>query len=195
MNASLGDLRAALAAGLRAARRITPGPLLVRGMILVSGALALGMALPAELFVPAGMLGAVLAALIPALAPGSWAVTGFELVAVGMWIARTGYAGSAVGWLPVVGFAATLYVHHAAAALAAAVPLDAVVLPAVLVRWSARTGVVLAATALLGAALLAVAGRLPTDGSLVAPLVGLVCAVTIGGLLAFLMHGRRPGGS
>lgn len=194
MNASLAEVRDAVATGLRNARRITPGPLLVRGMILVAGALALGMALPAELFVPAAMLGAALAALVPALAPGSWAVTGFELVAVGMWIARTGYAGSTVGWLPVVGFAAALYVHHAAAALAAAVPLDAVVLPAVLVRWFARTGLVLAAAGVLAAALLAVAGRLPTAGSLLAPLVGLVCAVTIGALLAFLMHGRRPGG-
>ncbi len=195
MNTSLGDLRAAAATGLRNARRITPGPLLVRGMVLVSGALALATALPAELFVPAAMLGVVLAALVPALAPGSWTVTGFELVAVGVWVARTGSAGSAVGWLPVVGLAAALYVHHAAAALAAAVPLDAVVLPAVLVRWFARTGVVLAATAVLGGALLAVAGSLPTDASLVAPLVGLVCAVTIGGLLALLMRGRRSGGS
>lgn len=189
------DMRVGLASRVRRwrtmAARATPGPLLVRGTVWVAGALAMVLAYPIPLLLD--RYGLVLLALtaLPALAPRSLFVTPVTLVAVIGWVASTTGYGAAPSLLLLLGLATCLYVVHTGAALAAQVPYDAIVDPAVLVRWFARTGLVLGATAALAVYLLVLADLLGGTGTLLATLAGFGVAVGLALFLARLL--RRPG--
>jgi hypothetical protein len=111
---------------------IAPVPAAIRGVVLLAGVALLvlpGTLHPVPFVLTAiGVAGAVAA---PRLVGSLVATAGFVFA----WLAAAGWSGS----MPIdrtVGAAAALYVLQVTAALAACLPLDAQVAPAVLVRWA-----------------------------------------------------------
>jgi hypothetical protein len=170
--------------------RITPGTLLVRGAAFAFAASALLVAFPGEiLLLPGVAVGLVICGAVPALAPRTRITTVVLLLAVLGWIAATTTYAEPVTSARLVALACLLYLVHTTAALAAVLPYDTVVSPAVLVRWFARTVVVLALTA--GFAVAAQLGLRAVGGSayLVAAVAGVLLVAALSGLLALL---RKP---
>ncbi|NJC70254.1 hypothetical protein HC031_11105 [Planosporangium thailandense] len=172
--------------GLRdRATRITPGTLLVRGAALLSAAGALLVACPGEILArPGAAVGLVAGGALPALAPRTRVTTIVLFAAIGGWLAATTVYGQPVTPARLAVLACLLYLAHTTTALAAALPYDTVVSPAVLARWFARTVVVLVPTA--GFAVAATLGVRYVGGRayLVAAVAGLLVAAALVGLLA-----------
>jgi hypothetical protein len=169
--------------------RATPGPLLVRAGIFVTALAALLTAYPAVVVTSRLVLPLVLAAAVPAFAPRRGAPTMLALVTVAGWLVSTMGYREPVTLFRLLGIAGLLYLMHSLAALAAALPYDAVVAPDVLVRWIGRALLVVAASAVL--ALLVVATADGLHGAyLLASLVGLTLATALTALLTHLL--RRP---
>jgi hypothetical protein len=172
------------------AARATVAPLLVRVGVFLSALLAFTFAYPAEILAGRPLLLLLLAAALPALAPRGAAPTLVVLAAVGGWLlSTTGYGEPIVLWR-LVGLAALLYLTHTLAALAAALPYDAVVAPEMVARWVSRALAVVLGSAVLSVLLLFAAGRGGDDPFLVAALAGLAVAVAVAALLAWLLRRR-----
>jgi hypothetical protein len=169
--------------------RFTPGPLLVRAGIFVTAVGALLTAYPAIVVASRLVVGLVLLAAVPMIAPrGRW-TTLVALIAVCGWLFATmGYA-ERVTLFRLLGITGLLYLMHSLAALAAVLPHDAVVAPEVLVRWIGRALLVVAASAVPALVVVVIADGL-RGAYLLASLAGLVVAVTIAGLLAYLQRRR-----
>ncbi|HET8682343.1 MAG TPA: hypothetical protein VFM54_10785 [Micromonosporaceae bacterium] len=191
----LYDMRVGLASRVRRwrtmAARTTPGPLLVRGAVWAAGATAMVLAYPIPLLLDRYGLALLALTALPALAPRSLVVTPVTLVAVIGWVASTTGSGAPPSLAHLLGLATCLYLMHTGAALAAQVPYDAIVDPAVLMRWFARVGLVLGVTAALAIYLLVLADLLGGAGTLLATLAGFGVAVGLALFLARLL--RRPG--
>jgi hypothetical protein len=174
---------------VRRARRTTPGPLLVRVGVFVTGLLGLLLAWPFSFVAgPAALVCVVLAAL-SALAPRGRLPGAVILLAVTGWLFSTLMYAESPAYLRLVLLAAALYLHHNLAALAAVLPYDAVIAPGVLLRWLARACVVMVLTAVL-ALFGSVAPLYLTGRYLVASLAGLALVALTVGYLARLV-GRR----
>ncbi len=178
---------------LAQARRVAPGPALIRLTVLLFGAVGLVVALPTPL---RGSFWAypVIAvfAVAPALRPDSPWVTAVEVVTVGSWLLTTMLYHQPADLVGTVALTALLYGHHSTSALAAALPVSAQLAPGVLMRWLLRTGVVLVAAAVLMTLLVLLLPATGTARSVSAlPLLGLFAAVGAGVLLAYLLHRRR----
>ncbi|GAA1816290.1 hypothetical protein HC028_10215 [Planosporangium flavigriseum] len=177
MTGWLGSLR-------ERAARITPGTLLVRGAAFVFAAGALLVAFPGEILLwPGAAVALVACGAAPALAPRTRLTTMVLFLAVGGWIVATTTYAEPVTWARLATLACLLYLVHTTAALAAVVPYDTVVAPAVLVRWLARTAVVLALT--VGFAVASVVGVRVVSGQayLVAAVAGVLLVAALAGLL------------
>lgn len=168
--------------------RIAPSALLIRGFVVTTGLGALALAVPDQLQGTIAYGVALLLALLPGVRPDSWLVVGVEGVAVLGWLVRTTVFPEPVSWIALLGLASALYLHHVGSALAATLPLDVVADPRVWMRPAGRAAVVLAVTGLLGAAALALTGRLPSVGAVVVPVAGVLLAM----LLVWLVRFRRP---
>lgn len=168
-------------------RRVTLEPVLVRAGVYLAGLGALLLAAPAPLLSQRLVLaGAALLAVLPALAPGSRWVTAVALVAAAGWMTATSGYGEPVTLVRVLALAGVLYVWHSLAALAAALPLDAVVASDALARWLAWALAVVAVSSLLSVALLAGMAEVAAGGSyLAATLAGLAVAVGVSALLSW----------
>lgn len=169
--------------------RFTPGPLLVRAGIFVTGLGALLTAYPADLVSSRIVLALMLLAAMPMISPrGRW-TTLVALATVGGWLYATMAYEERVTLSRLFAIAGLLYLAHSLAALGAVLPYDAVVAPEALARWVGRALLVVAASAVPALAVVIVADAL-RGASLLASLLGLVIAVTIAGLLAFLQRRR-----
>jgi hypothetical protein len=175
---------------LRSASRITPGSLLVRAIAFGAGIVAAGIAMPVSLMSPEAMFSAVVLAALAASRPGSVLVGLVQLCTVVLWFIGTSLDAAPPFAPALIGLACALYAQHAACALAAAIPLDAVVLPAVLSRWFARVGVVMLITAILGGIMIILPTWLHPSPLLMFPLLGMVGVILMAGLLAYLVF--RP---
>jgi|SRR5690606_28961320 len=170
------------------AARATAVPLLVRALVGLAAVAATVLAWPADLLLgPPGLLLLGIAAL-PALAPRTPLVSAVVLLAVAGWLVATAAYDEPVTLWRLVALASALYLLHSTAALAAHLPYDAIVAPAVPLRWLARTGAVLAATAAVGVFALALNDLLGGQAFEVATLVGLVVAVGVAAVLARLIR-------
>ena len=196
MSAFVSDLRL-VGEGLRSrivhfvwmARRTTPGPALLR-LIAASGALAaLGVAVPSTLWASSRALFLVPVGAIVGLLPRSRVVTLIALLTVMAWLLSTIGYGEEATLTRTGGLAAGLYVMHAAAAMAAVVPYDAVVAPAALLRWALRVACVVSVSAGVALGMMTLIEHLQVVRTLVAPILGSVIAAGIVGLLAW--HLRR----
>lgn len=172
-------LRSALA-------RMTPVPLLARLCVWLAGAAATLLAWPAELLFGGPGLFLLAVAALPALAPRTAVVTVAVLVPVVGWLAATTAYGEWISLWRLVALAVALYLLHSTAALAAQLPYDAIVSPAVLLRWLARAGLVVAGTALVAVYALVAADLLRGRAFVAATLVGLAAAVGVAALLSRL---------
>lgn len=188
----LRDIRAALGDRLaqvgRAARTATPAVVAVRGAVFVLALAALELTVPIEVARPTAHLLLIVLAALPVWLPRSAAATAVLFVAGSGWLVT---ADPVVGWpglwrLLLVG--SLLYLMHTTTALAAVLPYDTVVVPAVLLRWLARAGAVLVLSGafVLGLVMLIgqVYGRTYPAGSL----AGLALAAALAWLLARLVR-------
>lgn len=170
--------------------RATPGPVLIRGALFLFAAAALLLTFPVEwLSVTTGVLLTAVAA-GAALLPRGAAPSVALFIAAGGWIITTGAVPGRLTLWRLVVVAALLYLVHTTAALAAVVPYDTVVEPAVLGRWLARTGVVLALTAGFAVGAVTMVARTGGRTYLVASLAGLALMAGIVWLLAALRRTR-----
>lgn len=185
------SLVARVGRGVRALPRPSAGWLAVRLLAWGLGAAVLLLPVPSYLYGVGPFVVAVLLAVVAAALPGTVAVMLVELVAVGAWLFSTWLLGEPVASFRVLAFAVTLYLHHVVCAYAAVLPVAAAFTPALLVRALSRTGVVSAASVVLGVGVFAVAGWLAVDSPLAAPLAGIAAALGTAGLLVHLLH-RRP---
>jgi hypothetical protein len=178
-------------AGIASLRRTTPAVLLLR--LLVFGALLIAAAivLPTDISLGGRAFLAVVPAAAAALFPRT-RVVGLALLAiVGVWLIETiAYEGDTPSAGRVLTLAASLYVAHAAAAIAAVLPHDCAVAPATLGRWAMRTLLVTAVSVAIGVVGMALVGQLHAVQSSIGPIVGSLVAAGIAGLLAWLLRGR-----
>jgi hypothetical protein len=171
--------------------RATAVPLLVRGVVWFAGAAAVLLALPADTLASGSawlLFGLVL---VPAALPRTPAVTVVILVPVVGWVVSAGGYGQPEWLLRLVGLASALYLQHTAAALAAHLPYDAIVSPDAVLRWFARSGLVLLGTAVVAVYALVAADLIGDRATLVATVVGLAVAVGVAALLVRHIGGER----
>jgi hypothetical protein len=170
-------------------RRAGPASLGVRVGVLLFGAVALLVALPAAVSGrPVAALLCLVVAAGPAIWPGNAWPTAIEAAAVGAWLASGLLYHQTPSVPATAALAVLLYAHHTAAALADAVPLDTRLAPAVLLGWLARTGGVLLVTLLLGVVLWLLLPSL--GGGAALAVLGVLAATATGVLMAFLLHRR-----
>jgi hypothetical protein len=172
-------------------RRATPGAILVRLGVYLTGLAAILTAFPSAAVTSRALVLLVGVPLLPAIAPrGRWPSLVALLTVVGWLFSTLGY-GEPVRFYRLIAVASLLYLAHSLAALAAALPYDAVVAPEVLAGFLIRSLLVVAASALLGLVVLVV-GELAGGGAyLAASVVGLVVAMILAAVLAWLLR-RRP---
>lgn len=171
-------------------RRTTPGPLLVRVGLFVAALSGLVLAWPLDVTIGPAFLAFLVVAALTALLPRGPMPTLYLLVALVGWAVSTIVLAANPDFLGLVLLAAALYLTHNLAALAAVLPYDAVVAPGVLVRWLARTGVVLAMTAVLALFAVVVPVYLGQHSYLVASLLGLALVAVTVAYLARLVRRR-----
>lgn len=189
MTGPAAHLRQRLALGARALPRPSAAWLAVRLLAWGTGAGALLLALPGVYSTPTLVVVALLATMAAAL-PGTVAVLVMQVLAVGGWLFVTWVLAEQVSPVRVLALAAALYLHHVVCAFAAVLPVSAALSPAVLARALSRTAVVAAISVAVGATVFAAATWLSADSPLLAPLAGLVAAITLAALLVHLLHRR-----
>jgi hypothetical protein len=173
---------------IRRIRRTQPGPTLMR---LIAGSMAMAALLiaappSAAQTSQAGLL--VPFAVVVVFYPRSRWVGITAIVAVLLWLLSTiAEVGPPPLWR-VGALAAALYLMHTAAAVAAVLPYDAVVGRAVLLRWAVRAGAVTVASVAIGLTGYAVVSQMPTQRSIVGPIVGAVLAALLVGMLALQLR-------
>lgn len=153
-------------------KRLTAAPLFVRAVVFVCAAVALWAAVPSSMTSPRIAMPVVFLAALPAVFPNGGAVTGVMLTVAFGWMFGALVLGDSVSVAGTFVTAAALYLMHSFAALAAMLPHDAIVDTAVLLRWAARAGLVLAASAAVTAIVVTLAQTLPPTASTVALLAG-----------------------
>jgi hypothetical protein len=187
MNRAWPRVRRSVLGQARRLREVPPVQLALRALLLLTGAAALLIAPGGRLVLP-GVLAlaavpALLAAVVRPDGQGPAVVLG---AAAGAWTIRYGVA--APPWDATLAVAGALAVHHATAALCAAMPPTSRTEPAVVLRWAAHVGAVLA----LGGAV-AVAVRLLGRPAASAPLeiAGVAAVVLVVAVPVLLARGGR----
>ncbi|WP_025617979.1 hypothetical protein [Salinispora cortesiana] len=185
MSAVVTRIRAAR----RAVTRITLLPLLLRAGIFLTALAGLLLAFPVEVLL-GQLLVAPVVALLPAVGPRRIWPTVVALLTVGGWaLAIDGYDRPVALWR-LLAVAAALYLSHTLCALVAVLPSDAVVDPALVLRWLLRAVAVLLGAAVLGVLLVELAGLGGEQGLQVGTVAGLVVAVLVTVLLGWLLRRR-----
>jgi hypothetical protein len=173
-----------------AARRLGPGPMLVRGGLYVSGVVAQAVAWPGDVIFGRWTAFFLILAFLPVIAPRSRVVAITIITAVLGWLTATTAYGESLAYWRLVLLAASLYAVHTLAALAAVLPYDAVVSGSVLTRWLLRAGLVVALTVIVAMFTLLVPAYLGGHRYLLASLAGLVLMTGLAGYLAALVRRR-----
>jgi hypothetical protein len=168
--------------------RLSGGPLAVRGVLFLSAWVALLVAGPAEMMQPRFLLAAGLVATLPAIMPHTGLVTTVMLAVIGAWLIDTVAFGTPTTALRLLALSLLLYFVHAAAALAAVLPYDAVVERQVITRWVGRGLLVAGSAGVLTVALLLMLPGLPQLPAAVPVLAGLLAAVGVVALLVRLVR-------
>lgn len=185
-----GAIRSRIEYLVQAAQRLTAGPAFLR-LTAASGALvAVCAAVPTPLLHSVRITFVLPIALGVALWPRTRWVSVVALASIAVWLLTTvGFGEPVTPWRLIL-LASGLYAMHAGAALAAVLPYDSVVAPAVLVRWAARTATILVASLTLGIGGLVILSRLQAVQTLGAAIAGAVVAAGLTGLLAWQLLRR-----
>jgi hypothetical protein len=171
-------------------QRMGPGSLLVRGGLFLAGLVAEAVAWPVDVTFSSAAPLLLVAAVLPVVAPRTRIVTAFLLSAIIGWLVATTAYGEPLPYWRLVVLAAALYGVHTLAALAAVLPIDAVVAPGVLAQWLVRAGGVVGLTAVVALFTLVIPTYLGGQRYLVASLLGLVAMIGLGWYLATLVRRR-----
>jgi len=167
--------------------RVTPVPLILRIVVFLSALLGLWLAAPAQASTPRFLLAMAFLAALPGLFPGTRVVDFVMASMLAGWVVATLGVGEPAEPWRVFGIGVALYLTHSAAALAGAVPYDAVVDSQVPLRWAARCGLVIIGAGAVTAAIVVIARTVTPGTSIVALLVGLGVVV---GTVAMLSRRR-----
>jgi hypothetical protein len=186
----LAAVTARLARARAVASRATPAPLIVRCVVAVCGVLAVAVAYPRQVLGTQYAVALFVLAVLPAFLPRGRAATTVALAVVAGWVLDTTYFDQPVVLWRVLALATLLYLSHTLTALAAALPTDAVVRPAVVAHWLARAAAVVLVSAVLTVVVLALTAELAGAPFIAATVVGLAAAVAVAVLLSRLL--RRP---
>jgi hypothetical protein len=184
------EVKGRIDAAVAQARRLGPGPLLVRGALFLAGLIAQVVAWPGDLVFGRGALVFLVIATLPVIAPRSRLVTIAILSGVAGWLTATTAWGEPLSPWRLVLLAASLYGVHTLAALAAVLPYDALVSATVLTRWLLRAGLVVALTVVVAMFTLLVPEYLGDRRYLLASLAGLALMIGLAGYLAALVRRR-----
>jgi hypothetical protein len=171
--------------------RATAWPLGVRLVVFAAAMIAQGFAYPPQAMLGSPTLLIVALAVLPALLPRTAAVTVFWLITVTGWILATMLYDSQVTLPRLIGLSIALYVVHSGSALAAVLPYDAVVDQLVILRWLMRAVIVIVASTGLSVAALYVVSSWPPHAYIAATILGLLPAIGLVWLIAFVAK-RRP---
>ncbi|ATO14973.1 hypothetical protein CO540_15015 [Micromonospora sp. WMMA2032] len=173
-----------------AAARVSPLPLLVRGGIFLVVLAGFLLAYPVQALTPRSLLALTIAAVLPAVGPRRVWPTFTALVTVAGWLLATlGFDRPPALWR-LLTVATLLYLAHTLCALAALLPYDGLIDPDLVLRWLARAGGVVLASAVVGIVLAWLGGVGGSAGSQVATVVGLLVAVGLSALLGWLLRRR-----
>lgn len=173
---------------LTVARSTGSAFLLVRSVLLLVSEATVLTALPHPIALSRMALLFVVPAILPALFPRTRITTVVILLAVLGWLAATTAYGEPVSLLRLIVLASLLYLTHSTAALAAVLPNDAVVAPAVFRAWGLRTGLVVLLTAAVALVAVAIPHLLGGTRFLVASLAGFVVLAALAYYLAKLAN-------
>jgi hypothetical protein len=174
--------------GRRVLSRATLVPSLVRVGIALALVLAMVVAWPAEIGASRYTVALFLVAVYPAVAPRGRGTTFAILVVVAGWIVDTTWFDARVALWRVLSIATLLYIGHTLAALAAAIPSDALINVDVVTAWLGRALAVVLISAVLTVIALGLTSALAGGAFIVATLVGLAGAVGATLLLARLLR-------
>ena len=172
----------------RVVSRATLLPFLVRGGIALAFAVAMTVAWPVEIMASRYTLPLLAVGAYPAIAPRGRGATVTVLVVVAGWILDTTWYDQRVALWRVLSLAALLYIGHTLAALAAALPYDALVNLDVLTTWLLRAMAVVLISAVLTVIALGLTSALAGGAFVIATLAGLAGAVGATMLLARLLR-------
>jgi hypothetical protein len=194
--AQSSPLLASVADVLESVRGVTRWPLIFRCSMIacaVGAALLAAVGAAAPVFVVTiGLLTLALAG-AGALFPESPAPLVVQLALVGEVVATRGSDPAA--WFPggvaLLGVSCLAYLHHASAAMAAALPWQASPRTSALAAFARRTAAVLGLTLAVGVLVLAVAGGVHGRGPSLLSLFGLALAAAVGLLPALLLRRLR----
>ena len=175
-------------------REVTRWPVIFRSAMVVSATsaavlAAAGRSPMAAVLVVAGL--ALVLAGVGALLPESPAPLVFQLALVGEVVVTRSADQAAADGVVLIGVACLAYLHHATAAMAAALPWQASPRPSVLAAFAGRTGVILGWTVGVGVLVVAVTALLHGRGPSLLTFVGLVLAAAVGLLPALLLRRVR----
>jgi len=168
----------------RIVARATAWPFGVRLAVYAAAFAAEALAYPPDVLDGVPLLTLVALAALPALWPRTAAVTVYWLLTIAGWVVATTVYLTAPTLPRLLGLAAALYLVHSGAALAAVLPYDAVVEPAVVIRWLLRATAVIGAVAVLTTAATYWLARISPPTYLAATLFGLAAML---GLVWFLV--------
>lgn len=164
--------------------RAAAGPLLVRFMVFLLTLVAALVAFPAEVILrPAALFFAAVLAALPAVFPRTRLVGLAILLCAFGWLLGTYAYGQVITIPRLIGLATVLYLTHSLAALAAALPYDAIVSPGVIVGWLLRATAIVSASAIVSVLLLAVVKAVIGPVFLVASLIGVLAAAALAWLI------------
>ncbi|MFI5833718.1 hypothetical protein ACIA5A_08575 [Micromonospora sp. NPDC051300] len=170
--------------------RVSALPLLVRGGIFLVVLAGFLLAYPVQMLAPRSLLALAVAAVLPAVGPRRLWPTFAALVTVGGWLLATlGYDRPPALWR-LLAVATLLYLGHTLCALAALLPYDGLIDPDLVLRWLARAGGVVLASAVLGVVLAWLGGVGDVGASQAATVAGLLVAVGLSALLGWLLRRR-----
>ncbi|MFC7544832.1 hypothetical protein [Plantactinospora sp. GCM10030261] len=172
----------------RAARRVTPTPVYIRAGAFLAALAGLVFAVPGEYLAGRPMPLLVGIAVLPAVSPRRFGATVAILAAVAGWLLATTVFERPIDLWRLLGLAVTLYLVHSLCALAALVPYDAVVDPAVIGRWLGRAALVALAAAAVGVAALLAAGQVDSGAALGVTVLGLAVSAGLAALLGWLVR-------
>jgi hypothetical protein len=168
--------------------RATVIPFLIRCGIALAGLIAMSVAWPPTLLASQYFVLVGLVAIYPAFAPRGRGATFSAVVVIAGWLVDTVGFDARVALWRVLAMATLLYLGHTLAALAAVLPVDAVVNLDVVGTWLARALVVVLVSAVLTVVALGLSTELAGGAFLLATLVGLAGAVGATMLLARLLR-------
>jgi hypothetical protein len=168
---------------LNRAARTAPGPAAVRVVVFLAAAAGMWIAAPTAFVSLRLLLPIAVAAALPALVPSGRVVGVTMAFIIGLWVTATLAFGEPATPGRTFMAACALYLTHSAAALAAALPYDAIVDNQVIVRWAARAAMVIIASGVITALIVLLAPLLTPTTSVLALIAGFAVSLALVALL------------